>query len=56
MGDGADKIISIKKKFVLEGYGYQEKVVRPHSETASHLYLPAAWAGKKVAVVLLEQE
>jgi len=43
------------QKHILIGYEYQEKKVSPHSASSSMIYLPAKWAGKKVAVVLLEE-
>lgn len=37
-----------------EAYDYQIKTAMKQSKTASRIYLPMSWAGKKVAVILLE--
>lgn len=45
----------MSKKYIISGHDYLEKEVKPHSETASKIYLPADWQGKKVAVIKLEE-
>lgn len=42
------------KFFKVRGYNYFEKEVKPHSKTASKVYLPAKLQGKKVAIIVLE--
>ena len=43
------------KKFTIDGEAYLEKEVKRQSDTAGQIYLPASWTGKKVAVILLEE-
>ena len=38
----------------MEAYSIADKIVKPLSETAGRVYLPASWVGKKVRVVLVE--
>jgi len=40
--------------FGIKGYDYLQKKAKKQSESASVIYLPANWVGKKVAVILLE--
>ena len=42
-------------KFELEGYALKNKTVTKHGNGA-HLIAPKAWIGKRVALVLLEEE
>ena len=42
-------------KFELEGYALSNKKVVKHGN-GGHVYAPKAWIGKKVALVLLEEE
>ncbi|MFH0904521.1 MAG: DUF2080 family transposase-associated protein [Methanobacteriota archaeon] len=44
------------QKFEVQGEDYVQKVAKRQSDTSSVIYLPASWAGKRVAVILLEQE
>ena len=45
-----------KHKFELEGFEVKEDVAKSRNKgTASYLYLPKHWIGKKVAVVRLEE-
>jgi hypothetical protein len=44
-----------RQTFKLEGYEQQIKTAGKKSETASVIWLPASWTGKKVAVILLEE-
>lgn len=37
-----------------KAYGVEEKVASKHGQTASHVYLPAEWTGKRIMVLLLE--
>lgn len=41
----------------IEIYGYEvvTKVVKPASDKISRVYLPKAWAGKQVKIVLMEE-
>lgn len=43
------------KEFKVIGHDYFEKVAGKHSKTASVIWLPADWTGKKVAVIRLEE-
>lgn len=43
------------KKYHVHGYDYKQKTVSEQSKTASRVYLPASWAGKQVAIILLER-
>lgn len=38
----------------IEGQDYLEKVVSRQSDTAGKIYLPSAWIGRRVAVILLD--
>ncbi len=44
----------MKKTYTIEGLNYLEKAVSKQSDTTGKIYLPGAWIGKKVAVILLE--
>jgi hypothetical protein len=37
-----------------KAHGVVEKIAARHGPTASHVYLPAEWEGKKIMVLLLE--
>ncbi|NJD54551.1 MAG: DUF2080 family transposase-associated protein [Candidatus Methanoperedens sp.] len=45
----------MKREFELHEKNYREKVVTKKTETASMIYLPVSWAGKKVIVILMEE-
>lgn len=42
------------QEFKVPGYDYVKKVAKKQSKSASVIWLPASWAGRKVAVILLE--
>jgi hypothetical protein len=44
-----------KKEFKIIGHDYVEKIAKKHSNTASVIYLPASWMGKKVSIIRLEE-
>jgi len=43
-------------KVEIEGEEMIKKDVTKQSETASHVFVPKDWRGRKVAVILLEEE
>ena len=42
--------------FNIEGYDIEHKKVGPGNASSARVNLPLSWVGKKVAVVLLEEE
>lgn len=42
------------KKFEIEGQDYLEKTVSKQSDTTGKIYLPGAWIGRRVVVILLD--
>lgn len=43
------------KTFTVEGQNYLEKTVSKQSNTTGKIYLPGAWIGRRVAVILLDR-
>lgn len=42
--------------FMINGYQAIEKTVTPGSKTSSRVYVPRAWEGRRVLVVLLDPQ
>lgn len=43
-------------EFSLTGKDMKKKVAKKAGDSASRVYLPVDWTGKKVAVILLEED
>ncbi len=37
------------------GYGVQEKIAKSHTAAVSYVYLPRVWAGRRIAIILLDE-
>lgn len=46
--------MSEQHEFTIKGFQAIEKVVTPGSQTSSRVYVPRAWEGRRVMVVLLD--
>lgn len=44
-----------KTKFEIQGYELLEKIADESPTSSARIYVPKKWAGKKVAVVRLEE-
>lgn len=44
------------KTFTVEGQDYLEKTVSKQSDTTGKIYLPGAWIGCRVAVILISSD